>query len=99
MVIVSALSSFFRLHLPPLSPARLQPFTFVSQLLCPAVLYICLPALGCVSLAILYIVIVSLCLHLSPSSGLAILYICLAALGCCVRLYLAILNFTCVSQL
>ena len=27
----------------PLSPSRLQPFTFVSQLLCLATLYICLP--------------------------------------------------------
>ena len=49
---MSALSSLFPLHVPPLSPSRFQPFTFVSQLLCPAILYICLPALGCVSLAI-----------------------------------------------
>ena len=52
LVIVSALSSFFPLHVHPLSPSCLQPFTFVSQPL-PC----CLPALGCVSLAILYIVI------------------------------------------
>ena len=63
---------------PPLAcnPSHLSPGC------CPAILYVCLPALGCVSLAILYI-----CPPVSAFvSCLAILYICLSALGCCVRL-------------
>ena len=97
LVIASALSSFFPLHVPPLSPSRLQPFTFVSQLLCPAILYICLPALGCVSLATLYI-----CLAVSTfvsqlwtavsASALQSLILHLSpSSDCCVRLCLAIL--------
>ena len=46
---------YFACHVPPLSPSRLQPFTFVSQLLLHTILCTCLRALGCVSLAILYI--------------------------------------------
>ena len=104
LVVVSALSSFFPLHMPLLSPSRLQPFTFVSQLLCPAILYICLPALGCVSLAIVYICLpaltaVSASALQSFTCVLASLCICLPALDCCIRLCLAILYLSPSSAL
>ena len=98
------MSSFFPLHLPPLSPSRLQPFTFVSQLLSPAILHVspssglrvaCNP-LHCHWSPCVYMCLPALdcCVRLC----LAILYICLPALGCCVRLCLAIL-YICLAAL
>ena len=64
-VSASALQSFTcaAQHWTPLSASCLQ-----LQLLCPAILYICLPAWAVCRLQSFSFV--SLCLHLSPSSGL-----------------------------
>ena len=61
-------------------PLSLATLHIVSQLLCPAILYICHPALG----SGLHVTCNPL--HVSPC-----VYICLPALDCCGRLCLAIL--------
>ena len=87
------------------NPSHLSPS---SGLLCPAILYICLPELDCcvrLCLAILYICLLTFVSQLwllcpQPFTFvLAILCICLPALDCCIRLCLAILYLSPSSTL